>query len=482
MDEKMNTSNAGDQEAQNLLVKKRKTNPNDEDQGDGILSFLLASDLTLLTDYFILLFSQVTRGVMNETDLARAKKSRPCNVVGFFGIQCKHCGGIDRGKYFPSCAKNLCATPPTLHSHLLICPNVPETIKRALKLTKSRHKFAAMSKPSGSQSAFFNNMWERIQSPLFTGDDANGLATIQTEIDFIIEQSQPRPKIDPKVQRAMQIARQHEHEASTMLAGDPTQVELPNVVSYDLDNEYNYAYAAQALDVELKETTVEPPTEEDFELVLDLLRQPETPPENHPANFLQSPDMAFAMTPIAVTGPGVLSPIPTRVNEFGEQYVNGEFVISPRYDATNFCQEKQEEEEQEQQFSSPKPNDAGRTRKFTRNDEILLVRGILKHGKSSWIKIWKETPALQKIKHSALKDRARSKRFCSILERARQDPTLLNYPQELCGDENSPAYHSPKSATPRARNGKHSTLNTTSAEPLSAYGPLHSVPNPLLRR
>ena len=139
-DDKMNEMNtdAGIQETQPLdKDKKRKiSNLKEEDvkpnnlQGDGILSFLLASDLSLLTDYFILLFSQVTRGVMTETDLQRAKKSRPCNRVGFFGIACRHCYGVERGKYFPSCAKNLCATPPTLHSHLLVCPNVPDAIKR----------------------------------------------------------------------------------------------------------------------------------------------------------------------------------------------------------------------------------------------------------------------------------------------------------------------------------------------------------------
>lgn len=265
----------------------------------------------------------------------------------------------------------------------------------------------------------------------------------------------------------MQIARQ-----PATMPMDPAQVELPNVVSYDLDNEDNYIYAAQALDVELKETTSSPPTDEDFELALDLLRQPETPPGHHPSDYLQSPDMAFSMTPTAV--PGLLSPIPTRVNSFGEQYyVNGKFVIDQRYRATNFCEEKEEQEKNRPKTPTPN-NDDGRTRKFTLSDEVQLIRGILEHGKSSWKKIWEGTRELQHIKHSALKDRARSKRFCSILEQAREDPTLLDRPQELCGDENSPAYHSPmatprsttpRSTTPRARNG-------ATAEPFAACGPL----------
>ena len=82
------------------------------------------------------------------------------------------------------------------------------------------------------------------------------------------------------------------------------------------------------------------------------------------------------------------------------------------------------------------------TRKFTRNDEVQLIRGILKYGLSSWKKIWKETPELQHIPHNALKDRNRSKRFKDVLKRAQEDPTLLDRPYELLGAENSHWYES----------------------------------------
>ena len=135
-----NSDNLDNEEAEKLLVKKRKINPNDE-CFESLL--LLESDLSCITDYFILLFSQVKRGVMNEYDLEKAKKRRACDHIGFLGLRCRHCGGVERGKYFPSCAKNLQATPPTLHAHLLLCGACPEEIKRALKLTKTRHKFSA---------------------------------------------------------------------------------------------------------------------------------------------------------------------------------------------------------------------------------------------------------------------------------------------------------------------------------------------------
>ena len=508
-----------EEEEQSQSVKKRKidesvNNNNQDETNDKCISYLLLSDLESLTDYFILLFSQVTLGIMNESDLQRAKKIRPCDQIGFRGICCRHCHLVAtssrttmlKGKYFPSCAKNLCATPPTLHSHLLSCPNVPDEIKRALKLTKSRHKYAALTKPMGSQSVFFRNLWERIQSTTFGDDnDASGLATIQTEIDFIIEQSKPtRPKIGKMMQtRALTIptAPASQHDSAMMMMEEQSvgmsQVELPNVVSYDLDIDANYTFAAQALDVELKEETTTTattrtasPTEEDFEIVLDLLLQPETP-DNDPSRSLRhTPRTAFAMTPAAVVpGPGLLSPIPTRVNEFGERYHNGEFVISSTYDASNFCKEDGGTEEEEkyetnqgyeddgkqEYITTPRSsNNVNKTRKFTRNDEILLIRGILKHGKSQWKKIWQNTRELQHIKHSALKDRARSKRFKTILERAQNDETLLEQPEILCGSEDSPAYHTPRASTPLQRRSPAPSSNgsRTGSDPFSSCGPL----------
>lgn len=74
------------------------------------------------------------------------------------------------------------------------------------------------------------------------------------------------------------------------------------------------------------------------------------------------------------------------------------------------------------------------TRKFTRADEVNLVKAVMTHGKK-WKTIWQATPELQHIYHSALKDRARSKRFKDIFAKAEADPSLLDNPDELCGTE-----------------------------------------------
>ncbi|KAL7499368.1 hypothetical protein ACHAWT_007383 [Skeletonema menzelii] len=93
-----------------------------------------------------------------------------------------------------------------------------------------------------------------------------------------------------------------------------------------------------------------------------------------------------------------------------------------------------------EKFISHDKNSTIGTRKFTRDDDINLIRGILKHGKSSWKKIWQDAPELQHIKHAALKDRGRSKRFQNALKKALEDPSLLDRPDELLGDVHSSWY------------------------------------------
>ena len=66
---------------------------------------------------------------------------------------------------------------------------------------------------------------------------------------------------------------------------------------------------------------------------------------------------------------------------------------------------------------------------FTDRDDIQLIRGILKHGKK-WKLIW-DTYDLKHINRMSLKDRARSKAFRILLERARKDESILELPYEV---------------------------------------------------
>lgn len=57
--------------------------------------FILPDDTEYLTDYLMLLFGQVKRGVLNSAD--QSKPNRLCKFdLGFKGMRCRHCGGHEK--------------------------------------------------------------------------------------------------------------------------------------------------------------------------------------------------------------------------------------------------------------------------------------------------------------------------------------------------------------------------------------------------
>ncbi len=63
--------------------------------GDDDFYFILKDDTEYLTDYLILLFGQVKRGILNDTD--KSKANRSCKFhLGFKGMRCRHCGGHEK--------------------------------------------------------------------------------------------------------------------------------------------------------------------------------------------------------------------------------------------------------------------------------------------------------------------------------------------------------------------------------------------------
>ncbi|KAL3766703.1 hypothetical protein ACHAW5_006961 [Stephanodiscus triporus] len=193
--------------------------------------FLLPDDTEYLTDYLFILFAQVKKGVMNESDRAKANRE---NSQLHFGLRCRHCGGNERQMI--------------LHDHKLIHGNqicifivgnhVPAAVVRALKVAKSNHKHQVQSKRKGVQSVFFSKLWERIHSD-FDGVDGTMLAGVIKKVNNIVDRS---------------VLKSTKATAS------------PNVVSCD-------EYKDNHLSCEMKAAF----SIDDFELALNLLQMPSTP-------------------------------------------------------------------------------------------------------------------------------------------------------------------------------------------------------------
>ena len=294
-----------------------------------------------------------------------------------------------------------------LHSN---CPGeeTPAAVIRALKMTKCTHKFQVISKPQGAQSVFFSQLWERIHSESFNGVDGSGLHMLADKLNNIVEKSALK---------------------------STNETAIPNVVSYD---EYT-DHQGLSQNGTNKTSIV---TDEDFGIALDLLRRAPTPDVS--TRFYDDAPDPIDITPAPVNQVAVKSPIATKISSSGERYHNGSFVVSG-YDQRNDLYVSKKKKAK----GSKRGYEEGKTRKFSIHDEILLVKGMIRHGKTNcWKKIYDEQPGLHHIKHSALKDRARSRRFKEILERAELDPSLLGRPDELCGSPDQPAYTEDRPAQP----------------------------------
>lgn len=265
---------------------------------------------------------------------------------------------------------------------------------------------------------FYNDLWTRIQDPSYDGEAHT--SALRERLDQIEKICAPSPSID----------------ANFRIMDNIRDDLIPTIVSCEeLENDPLISEALLAPSTE--------PTAEDWEMAFEVLRRPPTPNDNDPINLTNPPDTIVSPNPIQSD---MRMPFAARISDLGEIYHNGEFVISDRYNVSLQPPMPRETELSAKEFSSqrnksPKinPEFVSKTRKFTRADEVALVRNIIKHGKK-WRRIWDLSPDLRHIYPAALKDRARSKRFQDILSRAVKDPSLLNNPEELCGSENQPEY------------------------------------------
>jgi hypothetical protein len=120
-------------------------------------------DREFVTDYLYLLMDQMETCQFAEEDRSGGRSKIKDNVVGFLGMQCKHCQGkAGFGRYFPTTASALALanSDRNILNHLQKCPRCPDHIK--LQLLQLSKKQAHSKNRRGLRKMFFQRVWSRI--------------------------------------------------------------------------------------------------------------------------------------------------------------------------------------------------------------------------------------------------------------------------------------------------------------------------------
>ncbi len=168
--------------------------------------FVTPEEKDKLSDYMFLLMAQVKRGELTTKDLDNARRKNSALVVGYLGLRCRHCGGTERGHYFPTTSKNLQACPSMIFKHLMSCHQCPSRTKQQLKVLKTKHKTQVLENGSGIQITFFNTLWQRIRDSNFNGGDDETRNEVFTILQNMLDVPKDVPIQKPTIKNTTVIS------------------------------------------------------------------------------------------------------------------------------------------------------------------------------------------------------------------------------------------------------------------------------------
>jgi hypothetical protein len=120
---------------------------------------VVPEDKGTIADFLYVVMEQLQPCRFTEAD----RNKRRLKDVGCIGVECKHCAGqVDSRKFFWSSVSAVESNFVSVHSHMLECRMVPDSLKRRLIELKQLRKEQTSQLMNGSQKAFFHRVWERL--------------------------------------------------------------------------------------------------------------------------------------------------------------------------------------------------------------------------------------------------------------------------------------------------------------------------------
>eukprot|EP00536_Pseudo-nitzschia_multiseries_P012415 jgi/Psemu1/309106/fgenesh1_kg.474_\ len=123
---------------------------------------------------------------MSQTVLDKATPEDK-NRAGQPCIVCRHCLGVNGGKYFYGSYESLATATTVVEKHILKCAKVTDEVKQEVTSARTYHSKQRKNLPMGAQGAFFVRLYSRMQSmiqpchePEISSDDST-MSTLQTK-------------------------------------------------------------------------------------------------------------------------------------------------------------------------------------------------------------------------------------------------------------------------------------------------------------
>jgi hypothetical protein len=120
---------------------------------------VVEEDKEAIAEFLYVVMEQLQPCRFTEAD----RNKRRLKDVGCIGVECKHCAGqVDGRKFFWSSVNAVESNFVSVHTHMLECRMVPESLKEELVRLKSLRKEQTVALRTGSQKAFFARVWQRL--------------------------------------------------------------------------------------------------------------------------------------------------------------------------------------------------------------------------------------------------------------------------------------------------------------------------------
>lgn len=144
-------------------------------------------DRSCIAEFLYLVMEQLQPCRFTEAD----RNKRRLKDVGCIGVECKHCAGqVDSRKFFWSSVSAVESNFVSVHTHVLECKSLPESLRGRLIELKQLRKEQTAALKTGSQKSFFARVWQRLHDSELSDDEGMPSEQFRELASVPIEDSQ----------------------------------------------------------------------------------------------------------------------------------------------------------------------------------------------------------------------------------------------------------------------------------------------------